>query len=206
MRIDWHSSRGVVSPAIVLIIVILAAGASAFLLYRTVSAAMSIDEKADSIAQTGRGINIATDSVIQLQRTNETAESILGTAEPLEGQLTEIVDLANSIDGLAASINGTAGEIGSTASAIDGTAGDIDATASGINSQASGILDVAQRIDADVQQINQNLDETIGLAGSIQGDTGTAAGQAVSIHQTATCIDQRLLGERGGDGHCENPR
>lgn len=212
-RTDVRTERGAINITnlIVLLVVLAAAGASAALLASTMDAAQNIKAKARTIARSGQGINIATDSVVQLNRTNETAASILDTAEPLEGKLSQIVDLAAEINGLAASIDGTAGRINDTAGAINDTAGTINSTAAtindtadGINAEAAQILDVAERIDEDVRQINLNLDTTIAVARAISGDTGNIVVQAREAHQTAACIDQRLGGESGADGHCQS--
>lgn len=210
MRVSAHSpfgrrdQRGIIglTNLVVLAVVVLAVGTSAVLLGRTLTAAQRINEKAANIAKTGGGINIATDSVVQLNRTNDTAESILNTAKPLEGKLTKIVDLAASIDELGASINSTAGKINNTAGAINNTAGAINSTAKGINSQAAAILDVGKRIDDDVRQINTNLEPTLGLARGIKSDTGNILKQAKAAHQNAACIDRKAGGTRGADGHC----
>ena len=190
------------------------------LLQRTTSTASSIDAKAKRIAKTGQGINTATDSVIQLNRTNETAASILATAEPLQGQLDQIVKVAQSIDGHAGSIlgtaktingtgakvngtagtinktakdiNSTAGAIQATALAIDGTAGKINGTAKDINAQAASILDVAKRINNDVAAINQSIDTTLGIVEGVKSDTGNILVQAQTADHLAKCIDQRL--------------
>jgi methyl-accepting chemotaxis protein len=196
------------------------------LLQRTTSVADSIDAKAKRIAKTGQGINTATDSVIQLNRTNETAASILTTAQPLQGKLDQIIKVAQSIDGHAGSIlgtakdingtgakvngtagtinktakdiNGTAGAIHATALAIDATAGKINGTAKDINSQAAAILDVAKRINNDVAAINQSIDTTLGIVGTVKGDTGNILVQAQTADHLAKCIDQRL----GSPGAC----
>lgn len=201
---------------VVLLVVLVAAALTAWLLLQTTIAARNINAKAENISRTGQGINVATDSVIQLNRTNETADSILTTARPLQGQVAQIVDLAKSIDGLAVSINGTARTINGTAREINGTAGTINSTAieinstagtigntaRGINGKAAEILDVARRIDTDVRLINQNLDVTIGLANAIKGDTGNILGQATEAHVNACEIDRKLAGQQGTDGHC----
>jgi methyl-accepting chemotaxis protein len=190
------------------------------LLQRTTETANSIDAKAKRIAKTGQGINTATDSVIQLNRTNETAASILATAQPLQGQLDQIIKVAQSIDGHAGSIlgtakdingtgakvngtagtinktakdiNSTAGAIHATALAIDATAGKINGTAKDINSQAAAILDVAKRINNDVAAINQSIDTTLGIVEGVKGDTGNILVQAQTADHLAKCIDQRL--------------
>lgn len=203
-RAGWRGESGIIALAniVVLGVVVLAVGTAAVLLGRTLTAAQRINEKADNIAKTGSGINIATDAVVQLNRTNETASSILTTAKPLEGKLAKIVDLAASIDKLGASINSTAGEINNTAGAINNTAGAINSTAKGINSQAAAILDVGRRIDDDVRQINTNLEPTLALARGIKSDTGNILTQAKAAHRNAACIDRKAGGTRGNDGHC----
>lgn len=197
------------SGAIVLIIVLVAVGVSAALLGRTLSAATRIESKAENIARTGTGINEATDAVVQLEQTNTTAGSILNSAQPLEGQLATVVNLANEVAGLARSINDTAGTINGTAGTINGTAVSIgnsattiNGTARGINAEAVAILDVARRINDDVAQININLDTTIAIAQQILGDADGILAQANEAHQNAACIDQKLLGAQGNDGDC----
>ncbi|MCA1671637.1 MAG: hypothetical protein LC799_05360 [Actinobacteria bacterium] len=209
-----------------LVVVVLAVGLAAALLARTLAVAQSINEKAAVIATTGRGIDTATDSVIQLNRTNKTAESILVSAQPLQGSLTTIVDFAGQINSLAASINDTAGSINGTAGEINGSAGEINnsaksvnasvtsinadagninrsvmsitRTAAGINGEAAEILDVAQRVDVDAQNINLNLDETIGIAEAVEGDTTDIVQEAVDARQTSACIAEKLFADGNG--------
>jgi uncharacterized protein YoxC len=221
-----QAGAAVVANLMTVAIVIVAFSTVVVLLQRTTSTANSIDHKAKNIARTGQGINTATDSVIQLNRTNETAASILTTAQPLQGKLDQIVQLARSIDGHAGSIlgtaktingtgatvngtagtinktaktiNATAGDIHATALAIDGTAGKINGTARDINGQAAAILDVAKRINGDVAAINQSIDTTLGIVSGVKGDTGNILGQAQLADKLAKCIDQRL----GSPGAC----
>ena len=179
-RARWRSERGAVAltNGVVVAVVIVAGLVSVSLLARTARAANRINHKAENIAKTGQGINTATDSVIQLNRTNETASSILNSAKPLEGKLAQVITLAQSVDGLAKSINGTAGTINATAGAS--------------NSQAAAILDVAKRINNDVAQINTNLDGTISVANTIKGDTANILAEAKAAERYARCIDQRV--------------
>lgn len=166
--------------AVTLAIVVVAVIVSAYLLLRTTQAAISINKKAEKISGTSGGINTATDSVLELEKTNKTAKSILETAEALgkgeaEGRVGQIVTLAKSIDGLAISINGTAGTI--------------NGTARNINTEAVDILTTAKEINADVRQINANIDGTIGLANAIKADTGAIVGQAREIHKQVAKLD-----------------
>ena len=239
------------ASVIVLVVVVVVVGIAALLLAKTVSEAQSINDKAQNIATTGKGINEATDSVVQLRRTNRLAESILRSATPLEGQVTGIANTARSIDRLAGSINGTAGQINETAGAIGSTAGNIGESATSINEAAGSInesagsinasagtinatagvintragqisatatsinrsaraidtvaatiLRTARRVDTDVSLINQNLDVTLGIATAIKGDSGNILTQAIGAHDTAACIDAKLLGPASGDGDC----
>ncbi len=219
-RYGGESGAAAVLNVVAIAVVSVATIMSFVLLARTTSAANRIEVKAQRIAKTGQGINTATDSVIQLNRTNETAASILSTAQPLEPKLAEIVRLAVSVNGLATSIdgtakaingtggkingtagtinktakeiNGTAGAIQASASSIEGTAATINKTAKDINAQAAAILDVGQRIDADVAAINQLIDSALGIVTAVKGDTGNILAQAVEADRLAKCIDQRL--------------
>ncbi|MGH2768585.1 MAG: hypothetical protein ACRDIF_06480 [Actinomycetota bacterium] len=165
--------------AIALVVVLIAVVISAALLLVTMQTAISINKKAATIKANGQTINQSTDSVLQLTKTNDLAKSILNTAKPLDGQVTEILRLAKSIDGLAISINGTAGTINSTAR--------------GINGVASTILSTARSINAGVATINRGLDTTIGLAKDVKGLTGKIVVEADTIH--------RELAKLAPDGH-----
>ena len=78
----------------VLAAVLAALGIVTLLLARTMRATDRINLKAKTIARTGQGINEATDSVVQLNRTNETAASILASTQPLAGDLSAMVEQA----------------------------------------------------------------------------------------------------------------
>jgi hypothetical protein len=222
IRAPGSSEDGVSSVlnVIVVAVVLVAAGIAALLLARTTVAAMNINKKAAVIAQTGRGIGTATDSIVQLNRTNEVAGSIRDTARPLEGQLAQVVNLAKEVDALAASINGSAGTINNSAGTINTsvtainnvagginrsaaailgvareintTAGAINTTAGQINNEASEILDVAKRINKDVEGINNAVDDTIDIAKLIKNDTGDILVQARRADRLACEIANRL--------------
>jgi hypothetical protein len=111
-----------------LIVGVLVIGIAAALLARTLAAAQSIDKKAATIAGNAGKINVATNSVIELNRTNELASSILSSTKPLQGLLNKTDATARDIAGLAKSINTTARTIESTAGTIGGTANTIHHT------------------------------------------------------------------------------
>jgi len=187
------------SSALLLIVVLVVLVIAVVLLQRTASTAESINKKATVIAKTGRGINDNTDSILQLTHTNQLGTSILNSAKPLQGDLTQIVDLANSVNGLATSINGSATTIDGTAKTINGSAGAINGTATGINSAASSILSTANSIKSGVAMINTNLVSTIGLAQQIKGDTAAIVSGLATGQHRASCINFDLGGNPAGN-------
>ena len=182
-----RSERGQATFSVVLVIV--AVALAAVLVNRVAWTADAINKKAGNIAKTAAPINVATDAVLNLDKTNQLAGSILNTAKPLEGKLAEIVRLAQSVDRLAISINGSAA--------------DIDTTAKGINADATTIIATARSIDRGVKQIITNLNQTLGIVGEIKSDSGNILGQANTAHKEAACIDQGAAVAGGTtDGHC----
>ena len=93
-------ASGGVQGVNVIILVLVAASVviAAGLLAETVNTARAIDKKAKSIRDTGIGINTATDSISQLQRTNRIATSILKTADPLERRVLTRIDSPRAVD------------------------------------------------------------------------------------------------------------
>ncbi len=197
----------------ILVVGVLVIGIAAALLARTLAAAQSIDKKAQAIAGNAGKIDVATNPVIELNRTNELAASILQSAKPLQGLLNTADATARDIDGVAKSINTTAGTINGTAgtingtattingsardingsvATINGTAATINSTAKGIDNRAAAILDVAQRIDVDAANINDALARTVVIARNIRIDAGNIIGQAINIEFTSRCIDAKL--------------
>jgi methyl-accepting chemotaxis protein len=142
-RVGGTGLFNVVSVA-VLIVGVLVIGIAAAMLARTLAVAQSIDKKAQTIATNAGKINVATDPVVELNRTNELASSILTSAKPLQELLNttdatarDIAGLAKSIDATAQTINNTAGTIRDTAGTINDTAGTINKTAGTINKTTS---------------------------------------------------------------------
>ncbi len=171
------SERGQATFSLLIVVAVVAV--AVILLQRTAWHAERINDKAGVIAQTGGGINTATQAVLKLGRTNELAGSILETAEPLQGKLDEIVRLAQSVDGLATSINNSASTINGTARGINGTAGTI--------------LNTARSINDGVAQINRNLDETLRLANQIKEDTGNILTGARHADRNLDCVENGAL-------------
>ena len=186
---DARRNFGQVVTLVVVAVIVLAA---VVLLQRTLSTARAINDKAANIAETGRGINTATDSIIQLNDTDQLGKNILRTAEPLVGQLDTVIGLATNIDNKATSITNSALAINSSALAINADGDEINSTAHGIESELGQILNLAESIRGGVAQININVDTTIDLARAIKADTATIVGQAQEAGQNLACADAAI--------------
>jgi methyl-accepting chemotaxis protein len=195
-RARWRSERGVVAltNGVVIAVVVIAGIVSVTLLARTARAANRINHKAENIAKTGQGINTATDSVIQLSRTNETASSILNSAKPLQGQLAQVITLAQSVDGLAKSINSTAGTINSTGGTINGTAGTINGSAVKINGTAKTINGTAKSISGSATSINTSATTINATAKDINAQAAKILDVAKRINDDVAQINRNLDG------------
>lgn len=166
---------------VIIVLVILAVAGAALLLARTVNIAQRIDKKAQHIATSGRGINISTDSIVQLNRTNKIAGSILVSAKPLKGKLTSVVGTARSIRGYATAIDGKA-------TTINNVAGTINTSATTIGSSANSINGSASQINSSAKTINGTAGDISGSAKAINGLAGTINGTARGINSTAGAI------------------
>lgn len=155
-----------VVSVVILVVGVLIIGITAALLARTLAAAQSIDKKAQAIAGNAGQINVSTNSVAELNRTNELATSILESAKPLEGQLNTVDVTARDIDDLAKSINETAGAINATAGTINHTAGTISNTAGDIATSLDTINRTAGTISNTTGDIADTNGTTEGTGGS----------------------------------------
>ena len=147
-----------VISVVILVVGLVVIGITAALLARTLAAAQSIDNKAQAIAENTGNINVATDAVASLNRTNELATSILQSAKPLQGQLNTVAATARGIADAAKSINETAGNINATAGTIDRTAGTINDTARDIATSVDTISRTAGTIDNTTGNIAANVE------------------------------------------------
>ena len=175
-------------PMLLLVVVVVAV--TVFFLAYTLILGLDINDKAEKIARTGRGINSSTDAILQLDNTERLGDSIEATTDVqnVNNKVLEIVRLTESIDRLATS--------------IEGSGNAINDTARGINSTASAIQGTARRINNGVELINRNVDGTINLARQINGDTGPILVQLQKVRKNAACIDNTVVAGTGTDGHC----
>ena len=156
---------------VVLLVVLGATTLTGVLLARTMRATDGINAKVQNIARTGQGINTATDSVIQLNRTNQFTASILASTQPLAGDLTAMVDHAKALDALSGSLDG------STA-AINGTVAELLATANGMNATAA--------------EINTSTKKLAASSAEVEGTTREVAATTGTLNATAKGINAHL--------------
>ena len=161
---------------LVLILVILVVLVTVFFLTRTLLLGLSIDDKAENIARTGRGINTATDAILQLDRTEGFGRTIHQSTEPLEGKSNRIVAQAQSIDATATSINNSAisignsaNSIGSAVSSIQGLARLVDRDAALINRNVRAVIITGRGIHSDLDSVIRALADTEFQANRIAG-------------------------------------
>lgn len=203
------SSRSVTAGGVASIaLVCVAALVLLFLLNRTEQNAVAIRRAAADIASSGRGINENTDSILQLNKTNQLATSILSSAQPLDDELAQINHLAGGIDARvggiqqnAASIDSSARSINSSASTIAGDvtrvnalAATINSSAGGINTSAGRIVEAAGAIERGIRFINGNAASAASVVRAILSDAKGIDVTAVRANHLAHCIDHGLNG------------
>ena len=140
------------------------------LLYRTQSNAAQIRAKTHRIAASTQGINTYTDAILQLDKTNKLAASILHSVAPIsdtfqiiEGQSDDIADLVRSIRGSSQSIN-------RSATSIEGRADKSAASLAAINSGTSQIAHDLGLIQEGVRILGADLTGTSDILADILAD------------------------------------
>jgi uncharacterized protein YoxC len=141
---------------VVLLVVIGATTLTGVLLARTMRATDRINAKTKTIARTGQGINTATDSVIQLSRTNELAASILASTQPLAGDLAAMVDQAKALDSLSGSLDTNTAAINATVARLLATANGMSATALDINASTKKIAATSADVAATTNDVSKS--------------------------------------------------
>lgn len=200
-----HDERGL--AGVILTGVILWALVAVVMLTRTLVAAQQIDDKVVTIRHTVSPIDKDLDSVALAQETSRIAKDILAAAQPLSGQLDQVIGAATSIDAKAGSINATAGEINGTVKAIDGNARSINATVKDINATAKAINGNVKSIGANVDGIassvngiHVSLSKVLDTARIIRGEHGTVNGFGeglAGINRRADAAIALVLGIKG---------
>jgi uncharacterized protein YoxC len=177
---------------VVLVAVIGATTLTGLLLARTMRATDRINLKAKNIARTGQGINTATDSVVQLSRTNEFASSILASTQPLAGDLAAMVEQAKALDSLSGSLDASTGAINATVAQLLSTANGMSATAGDINTTTKKIAASSAEVDGTTKAVGAT---TAALNTTAKGINASLAGlldATRKIGDDVVKINQRL--------------
>lgn len=182
----------------VLIITIAWALSAVLMLTGTLVAAQQIDDQVEVILGEVSPIDKDLDSVRLAEETNRIASEILDAAEPLSGQLDQVIASVGTIDKSVEDILGTARTINGTVKDINSTATGIGSTVDSIGGNVSSILSVVRSIEAGVTAINGRADVVVGLVRGIRKDVRNVLVQVgpghgnpgnASIHGHANSID-----------------
>lgn len=195
-----HDEKGLAGT--ILVIAIAWALSAVLMLTGTLIAAQEIDERVGTILGEVSPIDKDLDAVALAEKTNEIAAGIRRAAEPLSGQLDQVIDSVGGIDASVTDILETAGEINTTAGQINATVRAIGATVDGIAGNISAVLATVVSIDGRVAGINNRADTVIALVRGIRSDLAQVLAQVgigsseghgsatnASIHGHANSID-----------------
>jgi hypothetical protein len=195
---------GQFAVAVVTVLAMVAVG----LLWLTANSAAQIQHRTHRISSSARGVNTYTDAILQLDRTNATAASILLSVLPTSEGLGQIQARAMDINTLLASIRNSTSSIDtssramntSTASISDqlralGVSGDrLRSTATKLNADATRILAQLTAIQNGVSLINADMSVTRAVLAAILADTGNIDTATKRTAHLSACIDAGLNG------------
>ncbi len=213
MAADKRQARGAPGPVAVVLVAVIALVATG-LLVRTERNASAINAKTARIAGSARSINASTDSILQLNQTNDHASSILSALEPLSGPIAHIDQRSAEIAGLLREIRDSTLSIDTSGKSIDKSGQTIKnglitindqgrtvaARVGSINSDAARILADLDQIGRGVALINHDLPKTARILDSLLADSGDIV---TALHRTkhlTGCIDNGL----NGGGRCSS--
>lgn len=195
---------------IVLVIAIGWALTSVVMLTSTLVSARQIDDRVAVITTEVGDVDADLDSVELAVETDRIAKDILAAAEPLSGQLDQVVASAQSIDNSVTSILSTAQDINGNAKTINATVRSINTTAGSILGNANSIMTVVDSITCGgmgrdgielwedqvkrcgvrgVPGINTRVQVVVDWVSQIKGDTGNVLTVVKDIRTHANSID-----------------
>ena len=202
MREERTIGLGSGLAGVVLVIVIAWALAAVLMLTGTLTNARQINRRVKLVnAQVGPiDNNLA--SVKLAGRTGRIAKKIDLAAEPLSGELNQVITTAGSINtkvgsilskaqsinGVVTAINTTAKAINANANAINATAHSINATAHSINATVHSINANALSINATAHSINSNVHSINSHVQAIGGSVASIGGNVASIRARVVAI------------------
>jgi hypothetical protein len=189
-------------------LVVVLSATSVGLLWRTASNAAGIQHRTHRIAASARGVNTYTDAILQLDKTNASATSILLSVLPTNEALDRIQARSKDINALLASIRDSAGSLDTSTGSINtasasladqlralGVTGDqLRTSAEGLNADAARILTSLTAIAKGVSLINGDLSVTRAVLAAILADTGNIDTATKRTAHLSACIDAGLNG------------
>jgi septal ring factor EnvC (AmiA/AmiB activator) len=189
-------------------LVVALSATSVGLLWRTASNADAIQHRTHRIAASARGVNTYTDAILQLDKTNAAAASMLLSVLPTNEALDQIQARSKEINALLASIRDSSGSLDTSSGAIDkasasisdqlralGVSGDqLRNSARGINTDTAKILTELTAIAKGVSLINGDLSVTRAILAAILADTGDIDTATKRTAHLSACIDAGLNG------------
>ncbi|MCA1702208.1 MAG: hypothetical protein LC808_02625 [Actinobacteria bacterium] len=180
-----RGERGL-APAL-LVVVIAWALAAVLMLTGTLLSAQRINKDVGTIVGSTSSIDNDLDSIRLAAKTTRISTDILTAAEPLVGQLDQVIVSARSIDREARSILDNAESINDDVVAINATAGSINATVRSINATVDSI-------NVTVSSILSNARGIESTAGSINANARSINGRVNNINASVNSINARLGG------------
>lgn len=183
---QWDATRcfNARSTAVLAVVVGVLTAVTA-LLALTLFTTQRIEAKTERIALTGRGINTATDSIVQLRRAHRSLAAILNSTAPIAAKVHRVANLVRSIQRTTLSLRGSATETETSVRRMRAAAARIDASADSLSGSTPRIQDSARNLDRALEAI---------LASMIAVGTGTARIDAVAagVAGVAARIDRDL--------------
>ena len=198
-----RGERGL-APAL-LVVVIAWALAAVLMLTGTLLSAQRIEGNVGSIVDSTTRIDGELDGIPLAAETSRISADILAAAEPLDGQLDQVIvsargidrtarsifDTAQSINGEVVAINATAGAINGNVRSINATAGSINANVASIRDRAAGIESTAGAINGNVRSINGHVRSIGASVDSIDGRLGGTLDETRTIDPGVAGINIR---------------
>ncbi|MGI8864546.1 MAG: hypothetical protein ACR2JH_09150 [Solirubrobacteraceae bacterium] len=158
----------------ILVIVIAWALAAVLMLTGTLTNTSQINDRVKQVNAQVDPIDKNLAFVKLAARTGRISAKIRRAAQPLSGELTQVVSAAGQINSNVSSILTTAGSINGVVNAINGNARAINGTVRSINANATAI-------NGNVNSINSNVQSISGSVGSISGSVASINGRVTTI-------------------------
>lgn len=162
------------------------------LLALTLVTTRRIEAKTERIALTGRGINTATDSIVQLRRAHRSVAAILDATVPIAAKVERIAQLVRSIQTITLSVRSSARGIETSVTGMRPAAASIQASADSLSGSIEGIHDTARETDRALGGILASMIAVGARTTRIDAVTAGIAGVAAGIDRDISIINLEL--------------